>query len=150
MKLNIHLCGFISVSQGSNIDVSYAFKKAIKAYINNQRILPSKIENGLEADAEDTLVLGILKCIPYVLQDINSKIVIFETKDGTKLKSCVISDSRIVYDNASAFRIVPKNDVITQENKPFVYKGLGNKSSIYFPYVSFTHQTLEKHIKKIS
>lgn len=134
MKLNVYLS-----ESNSSFDAVEAYKRAVSAYINKQRIAVLKGSTHVG----DKLARDILVVIPQALKTIGSKICVLETQDGSAFRVIVVKDNKFIYDALSNFRVTESFN----DSSSVVYKNVSGDSEIeYFPYVSFKSSNLLKQV----
>lgn len=134
MKLNVYLS-----ESNSSFDAVGAYKRAVTAYINKQRIAVLKGSSNVG----DKLARDILVAIPHALKTSGSKICVLETPDGFTFRVIVVKDDKFVYDALSNFRVTKSFN----DSSAVVYKDVSGDNEVeYFPYVSFKSSNLLKQV----
>lgn len=136
MKLNVYLS-----ESNSSFDAVGAYKRAVTAYINKQRIAVLKGSSNVG----DKLARDILVAIPHALKTSGSKICVLETPDGQSFRVIVVKGNKYIYDPLEEFRLTNAFD----DSSFVVYTDTSSNEDIhvdYYPYVSFKSSNLLKQV----
>lgn len=134
MKINVYMS-----ESTSYFDPTPAFKQAINAHINRQRI-----PMYADSTAQDRLASLMLNALPKAAETIGSKLCILETGDGAvfDFKVIVVKGSEILYDMAEKFR----RTKTFNSNQPVVYNKISGGRDLYYPFISYDYETIMKYL----